>query len=271
MEEIALFGEWIERISLWLKAVFVTLKKSKFNRLMGLQPNVACEMIVPIRYGILKQQFIGCKEFKLTNEFKYITFDEGRAIMELSRIMPKTEFVLIQDMAAMQSTNNKICIGSMLANDYTIQFFKGLTGVKLIGKFMRGSSKATLQQKELKPVAEFLTERKEKHALYFSSAEDANNVIEYPYDPSGDYLVWIKVCAKDYGEKRHGTVHLLFGDKSDTAILGIKFIASHCDELYKKLKQNGHLQHHFVVLERSPTHEISLSSMCDFTDIMLRN
>lgn len=283
MDTINFIGEWIDRLNPLLSTIFaflswavgffqhhlfIRIKQNRFDRLLNLKPDVDCEVIVPIRYGKLQQKFAGQQEFTLAVAYNYVTVEECMTISELSNLLSHKKIHIIHDLDYMKTENNKFCFGSILSNDYTVHFFRSLTGVYLKGRFFRGS-KESLRHEGMKHLSDLMTDRKEKHAVYFASLENSEDILEYTYDPSGDYLIWVKVCSKDYQQKNHGTVHFIFGDKARTATHAIQFISSHCDEFHKILKKNNHLDHHFLVMRYSATHEFDLSSLVDLTEKML--
>ncbi len=285
VDVVSVFAEWLDRLTPLLSVVFAGItwiagfvqhkvllhfRQNQLNKLLGLKADTDCEVIVPIRYGKLRQRLNENEEYEMTISYDYITVDECLAVNEISRLLGSSNLCIVQRMEDMNVENNKICLGSILSNSYTIDFFHGNTGVHLLGRFVRASGAATLEHKSMQGALDLLVKRQEKHALFFHSAVEGEPVIEYPYDPTGDYVVWVKVRSQDYQQKQHGTVHFIFGDKSNTATNAIRFIATHREELYKILKKNKHLDHHFVVMRCSSTYEFDISSLQDVTDRMLK-
>ena len=283
MEELEKIGTWIDRLTplvgligvvlSWLTGFFQNKiiaqgRKRKFNRLWGLKNDSVCEVIMPVRYGRLQQQFLGQQEFTTTFSHQYVTLNECDTTAEIARMLPEHHIRVVRDIKDTRTENVKISLGGLLANDYTIRFFKGEMGVHFRHNLQRGSSAATLEQPELRYVREFLTLRGDRRAMYIGEGPDR---FEYPYDKDGDCLVWVKVSNDDFGQKNHGTVHCLFSNGADAVTDAVKFISENYMEFYSRLKAKGHLDHHFILLRYTATHEFDMTSFCDVTDMMFYN
>ena len=133
MDMLSLIAEWIDRLTpllsmlfagiAWLIGVFQSRvlgrkKKKRSDELLGMKPDVDCEVIVPIRYGKLRQKLAGGVEYEMSISYDYVTVDECLAVSEISRLLGPCNLRIIQPRTGMDERNNKFCLGSILSNDY---------------------------------------------------------------------------------------------------------------------------------------------------------
>mgnify|MGYP003309175538 CR=1 FL=1 len=61
---------------------------------------------------------------------------------------------------------------------------------------------------------------------------------EIPYKYDEDYIVLIKVSKEKFEDKKHGTLHICFGNSERAPLIAAKCYAEHIDILYKKSGKN---------------------------------
>ena len=275
---VEIISEWIEKLTplfsmliavlTWITGLLQSklikrLKLRKREKLLSIKNDEICEVILPVRSGIIEQRMSESKVIKDPVSNDYITLEESRAMLVLPDLLQLKELRLVNGKGDTDIHNCKFCIGGFQANEYVKHLMRGNLGVRFNGKVIRGSSQATLDHPAYSDCRDFLKLRGENHAIYIGNYPDLE---EYVYNGDGDYVVWLKVSPDDFGQKNHGAVHAIWGDLPDTPAILLKYIQTDINDIYRMLKKNGHLKHFCLLMKRTSTGEIDFNSIMDYTD-----
>ena len=209
-------------------------KKEMLKNLFGFNKNLVL-INVPVRHGTL----YGDKDkTELTNDF--VTFDEIKSIFEAHKALTMIKayhnmYDKVDEHEFGKKKYNNLFIGGPLANekvaDIFRQFFKGFKfGVFEDSKYLSQDNAAALSD------LIFLDETKENREIQLFEGE--NNKVYF--DTNDGYIILIKLSAKDYNDPEHGTIHICFGNNSNTSLNASKIYLEETKFLYEKLKNRDH-------------------------------
>lgn len=274
-------------VGLSIKKICQFFKRAKLRKLLSLNKN-DCEVIVPVRRGLivfeededqLRSKFLNSVSDKeqepkfMRIPYDYVTYDEAKILLEMQKILlnfkreSKIKF-LRPDSIDMRYNNTKFCFGSVKSNDYVRNIFSmdKHSPFRFKEKFLFGCTTKSYTRRgseHLKPLKKIADDLDGK-VLFIGDTE-----IPYKYDE--DYIALIKISKSKFGDKKHGTLHMCFGDSGRAPLIAAKCYTEHIDILYKKLKVKKHLKNYFVIMRCSKNDEVDFrdDSFLDITDRMI--
>lgn len=232
------------------------------NRILSLKKS-PLEIIMPIRYGNVSPAI------EKTSPLEgYITYTESKVFVEMNKIFEtlvnknKRETYPIlysSDQSIPKQTNNAFIIGGIFANTYVQNIF--LDKFKNIS--FSCSRNTFLNHANISPILEEISpDNISKRRICINDDE----LFSYHRDNEG-YVVLIKLTGKtDFLNSDHGTLHICFGNTSETTLASIQCFHNFQRELYKRLKKRK--KHYFVIIKCKNGCELDFRNFYDLTDKM---
>lgn len=155
---------------------------------------------------------------------------------------------------------NVFCVGGSLANPYSYDLFQ-----QFFPEFKIYASEERIRTNPNRIPPSHFVVNESKLGFCWGNPPDG----EFLINADERYAIIIKLSNEDFGNKNHGTVHILFGNGIEGTLAISKYLLHDYKDLYKRVKGR---KHYFIAFKvKRDTGIIDSSSFFDLTDTMFVN
>lgn len=233
-------------------------KRRKLQRILKLR-KVETDIILPIRPGELKLTS-NVSATEISNDF--VTFEEALSIYDIDRVVQDaggscTSLTTQSNNDKTDESNNIFCIGGPLSNSRVARYFREFFPTVKFG---------------CPPNSRYINDHNRESLSNFVFVDDSDdigtiNFTNWTFDfnrKNEGYIILARLMGKnDFGDCGHGTVHICFGNNAITTRAAAKCYSSHREELYRRLKNEGH---YFVILKCTNNGIVNFNTFRNVTD-----
>lgn len=230
-------------------------RKNNLDYVLKLNNN-DIKVIIPVREGELDDDYAT----KLTWN-KYVTFEESLVFVELQKVLEETrgtDFKLTTSMInpdVIGTADNVICIGGPMASRIVARFFrKGELLDKIKFRWTNRGDKDRLNK-----YSDFIYLADEEiiDGVTIKDNEIKVNNKAFRYDLHNQniesregYIFLARLIGEnDFGDREHGTVHIIFGNNAACTLAAFKIFITQQRALIKKIKEKRRFGHYVFLIK----------------------
>lgn len=248
-------------IGYFSKKYTVQLKKKRLNKILRLK-NETIEILIPIRYGKLTLS----SEYGATEIVdSYVTKREMDAAILAKDMFDKIGVSsTISNSPSQDNNNNIFCIGGPLSNINTANYFRDTKLFKPIS-FSVPKGSHYVSNRNRMHLSDLVHENDSTEDIRTINVAGCQ-ILNFQYKHEG-YIFLAKLSgALDFDDPEHGTVHICFGDNSETTYAAITSYCKYIKKFNKMLKKK---EHYCLLIKCDKNGNINFNHCKDITDTVL--